>query len=135
MQMHILLFVTWISNKRLFNNILTSSYIYFTFQLYCLNSYNWPFEGNHNTDVALGKNEFDTIVLDCSGWTNALTRAGIATAGTAKSFIRVSHLKRTRHAHQVTVVTLPRLEQDAFEKNLQEENSESIDLWRLSMLE
>ena len=27
--------------------------------VYCLNSYNWPFEGNHNADMALGENEFD----------------------------------------------------------------------------
>jgi len=27
--------------------------------LHYLNSYNWPFEGKHNADMALSENEFD----------------------------------------------------------------------------
>jgi len=30
-----------------------------------LNSYNWPFEGKHNADMALSENEFDNL-LQCS---------------------------------------------------------------------
>ena len=41
-------------------------------------------------------------LLDGSGWTNVLTQAGIATPGTADSFLKGAHVKRTRHAHQVT---------------------------------
>ena len=44
--------------------------------------------------------------LASSGWTIALTDAGIATAGTADSFLNASHLTRTRRAHQLTCVTL-----------------------------
>ena len=32
--------------------------------LCCLNSYNWPFEGNHNADMALSENEFDTPAVE-----------------------------------------------------------------------
>ena len=41
-------------------------------------------------------------LLDGSGWTNVLTQAGIATPWTADSFLKGAHVKRTRHAHQVT---------------------------------
>ena len=37
-----------------------------------------------------------------SGWTNVLTQAGIATPGTADSFLKGAHVIRTRHAHHVT---------------------------------
>ena len=41
-------------------------------------------------------------LLDGSGWTNVLIQAGIATPGTADSFLMGAHVKRTRHAHQIT---------------------------------
>ena len=40
--------------------------------------------------------------LQGSGWVQALAQAKIATAGTAESFLRASHVLRTRRAHQVT---------------------------------
>jgi len=52
--------------------------------------------------------------LEESGWTSALMQAGIATTGTADSFLKVSHLTRTRHAHQVTALALAKLQEDAF---------------------
>ncbi len=45
-------------------------------------------------------------LLDGSGWTGALTQANIATSGTADSYLKVSHLTHTRHAHQVTAAAL-----------------------------
>ena len=36
--------------------------------------------------------------LACSGWTTALADAGVATSGTADSFLKSSHVTRTRHA-------------------------------------
>ena len=45
-------------------------------------------------------------LLDGSGWTSALMQANIATSGTADSYLKVSHLTRTRHAHQVTAAAL-----------------------------
>ena len=44
--------------------------------------------------------------LESSGWTAALTEAHIASSGTADSFLKVTHLTRTRHAHQVTALSL-----------------------------
>jgi hypothetical protein len=41
-------------------------------------------------------------LLDSSGWTGALVQAGVATAGTADSFLKAAHVTRTRRAHQVT---------------------------------
>lgn len=45
-------------------------------------------------------------LLDCSGWVGALTQANVASAGTADSYLKVSHVTRTRHAHQVTASSL-----------------------------
>ena len=44
--------------------------------------------------------------LEDSGWVNAVVEANIATAGVAKSILKASNVKRTRHAHHVTVSTL-----------------------------
>ena len=54
-------------------------------------------------------------LLDSSGWTTALCEAGIATTGTADSFLKASHLTRTRHSHQVTVLALSKLQHEAWE--------------------
>lgn len=43
--------------------------------------------------------------LEDSGWVEALTQAKVASAGTAKCFLKASHVTRTRHAHQVTAST------------------------------
>ena len=51
--------------------------------------------------------------LKASRLTNALTEAAIAFSGTTDSFLKVSHLTRTRHAHQVTVLALAKLQDDA----------------------
>ena len=51
--------------------------------------------------------------LDQCGWTTALCEAGIATAGVADSFLKVSHLTRTRRSHQITALVLSMLQQDA----------------------
>ena len=52
--------------------------------------------------------------LASSGWTIALTDAGIATVGTADSFLKTSHLTRTRRAHQLTCVALHILQQKSY---------------------
>ena len=44
--------------------------------------------------------------LEDSGWTSALVQANIASSGTADSFLKASHMSRTRHAHQVTACAL-----------------------------
>ena len=44
--------------------------------------------------------------LEESGWTSALVEPDIASLGTADSFLKASHLTRTRHAYQVTASSL-----------------------------
>ena len=44
--------------------------------------------------------------LEDSGWTNALVQAEVTTPGTADSFLKASHVSRTRHAHQLTASAL-----------------------------
>ena len=52
-------------------------------------------------------------LLQESGWTAVLSEAGIASTGTADSFLVSSHLTRTRHAHQISVLSLAKLQKDA----------------------
>ena len=54
-------------------------------------------------------------LLDGSGWTHALAQADIATPGTAESFLKASHVTRTRHAHQVTASALSILLHKAYD--------------------
>ena len=53
---------------------------------------------------------------DC-GWTNVWVQADIARAGTANSFINVSHVTKTHHAHQVTAASLYALIQKAYDED------------------
>lgn len=73
--------------------------------------------------------------LEGSGWTSELVEAGIASSGTADSFLRAPHLTRTRHAHQVTALALNKLQQDAFDcsdhRNAEEGAKEA---WRQDMI-
>jgi len=52
--------------------------------------------------------------LESSGWTAALTQAGIASSGTADSFLKASHLTKTRYAHQVSAAALAKLQEEAY---------------------
>ena len=55
--------------------------------------------------------------LEESGWTKALVQASIATTGTAESFIKVSHVTKTRHTHQITAASLWNLLQQAYDQS------------------
>ena len=44
--------------------------------------------------------------LEDSSWVEALVQAKVASAGTAESFLKATHVTRTRHAHQVTASCL-----------------------------
>jgi len=70
-------------------------------------------------------------MLEDSGWTSALTESEVASSGTADSFLRVVHLTRTRHAHQVTLLALHKLQKEAY---LQSGSSGSEVEWRKEML-
>ncbi len=69
-------------------------------------------------------------VLEASGWTAALAEAEIASSGVAYSFLRVTHLMRTRHAHEVTVLALQKLQQEA---HLQSKSNASFPKWKSDM--
>lgn len=55
--------------------------------------------------------------LEGSGWTQVLEAAGVASAGTAASFITADHIMRTRRAHQVTICALNALLENAFKNS------------------
>ena len=66
-----------------------------------------------------------------SGWNIALNEAGIqAAADTADGFLNANHLTSTRHAHQVTVAALSKLQHVAFSLANTEENFEA---WKVIM--
>lgn len=76
-------------------------------------------------------------LLDNSGWVDILTQSGIATCGSAESFIKVSHIKRTRNAHEITASVLNMLESAAYERYIEGENvieSMSIEAWRIERM-
>ena len=54
--------------------------------------------------------------LEGSGWTSALVQANVASPGTADSFLKATHVSRTRHAHQVTASTLNILMYNAYQE-------------------
>ena len=65
-----------------------------------------------------------------SGWTEALPEADVATSGAAESFLKLSHITRTRHAHQVTALALSKLQQDVFALS----DNKDFEAWRLKMI-
>ena len=101
----------------------------------------WSWPGTHGEDMLLvmfgglhlemGMWNMLGDYLACSGWTTALTDAGIATSGTAGSFLKSSHLTRTRHAHQTTCVALHELQKQAF---VFLADGESFEQWRKDMV-
>ncbi|KAI8503415.1 hypothetical protein Bbelb_192360 [Branchiostoma belcheri] len=54
--------------------------------------------------------------LEGSGWVEAIQEAKLATSGTAESFLKASHITRTRHAHQVTACVLYLLLRKAYDE-------------------
>ena len=84
--------------------------------------------GGLHTEMALWSTLGD--ILEESGWTSAIAEAEIATPGVADSFLRVVHLARTRHAHQVTALTLQKLQQQAY---LQSGSEISFPVWKRQM--
>ena len=103
----------------------------------------WPAtHGENRHAVMLGGIHIEMAVwstlgdyLEDSGWTAALTQAGIASSGTADSFLRAAHLTRTRHGHQVCALALLKLQQDAFLSSETLHDEENIEAWRQKMVE
>ena len=87
--------------------------------------------GGLHTEMALWSTLGD--VLDGSGWTTALTQAEVASSGTADSYLKAAHLTRTRHAHQVTLLTLHILQKEAFMLSEGPKDNASAMAWRNDM--
>ena len=87
------------------------------------------------TGLHIEMNAFKILgnMLDSSGWTGALTQGNIASSGTADSYLKVSHVARTRHAHQVTASSLHILLHKAYTDYVSnqdsEENVKTIEVW------
>ena len=62
--------------------------------------------------------------LDGSGWVQTLVQAEITTPGTAESFLRASHVTRTRRAHQVTAAALHILQHRAYDHYCKREDND-----------
>ena len=103
--------------------------------------WNWP--GTHGEDkfvVMFGGLHIEMAalkaignLLDGSGWGSALVQAGVATPGTADSFCRVTHVTRTRRAHQITAGSLFVLLEKAYSQYLvslsDDQNPLSLEEW------
>ncbi|KAJ3591985.1 hypothetical protein NHX12_007115 [Muraenolepis orangiensis] len=87
--------------------------------------------GGLHIEMAMWKTYGD--YLEASGWTTALTKAGIASSGTVDSFLKASHLTRTRHAHQVSALALAKLQQDAF-LDMVTDDEKTKEAWRQDMI-
>ena len=54
-------------------------------------------------------------LLEDSGWTSAIVEAGLASSGTAESFLTASSVTKTRQTHQITACNLYKLMRGAYE--------------------
>ena len=74
-------------------------------------------------------------LLASSAWTDALTDAAIATVGTADSFLKCTHITRTRHAHQLTALALSVLQKTVYD-SIRGDSSleEPFEEWRFKMI-
>ena len=73
--------------------------------------------------------------LEGSGWIEALTEAGVASSGKAQSFLKASHLTRTRRAHQVTLLALAKLQHEAWQAFISLETKYDLQEPNISVLE
>ena len=88
--------------------------------------------GGLHTEMALWNVLGD--LLEGSGWTSALSEAEVYSARTAQSMLNAAHLTRTRHAHQLTLLTLHILQREAFLSCIGSEHEETAEAWRLQMI-
>ena len=103
----------------------------------------WHFPANHGEGqyvAMLGGLHTGTALwnvlgdlLEGSGWTSALSETEVSSAGTAQSMLNAAHLARTRHAHQVTLLTLNILQGEAFLSCIGSEHKETAEAWRLQV--
>ena len=85
----------------------------------------WSWPSSHGEDryvVMFGGLHIEMValkmlgdLLEDSGWTGALVQAGITTSGLADSFLKATHVTRSRRAHQVTASSLYLLMKKAYD--------------------
>ena len=76
--------------------------------------WNWPANyGEKHFIIILGGLHIEMAAqnvigdwLEDSGWVEALVKSKVASAGTADSFLKATHITKTRHAHEVTASSL-----------------------------
>ena len=66
--------------------------------------------------------------LASSGWTNTLTDAGIAMAGTSDNILKTSHPTRTPRAHQLTCASFSKKSTNLL--YIDDNNRSSFEAWR-----
>ena len=81
------------------------------------------FGGLHIEMAAL--RSIGTLLHD-SGWTGAIVEAGVASSGTAESFLSVSSVTRSRQMHQVTACCLYMLRKEAYTYYAREEGQTAL---------
>jgi hypothetical protein len=69
-------------------------------------------------------------LLEGSGWITILTEAEVGSSGISQSFLKASHLTRTRYAHQVTLLSLYTLLMEAYAKF---DQSVPFEIWKERM--
>ena len=95
--------------------------------------WSWPASYGEDWFVVMFSGLHIGDLLESSGWTGALIQASLTTPGTADSFLKASHVTRTRRAHQITDCSLYLLQQKAYTeycKGVEEEcNKMSLEDW------
>ena len=88
----------------------------------------WPDYGEDKLIITFGGLHIEMAalrslrsLLENSGWTDAIAEAGVASSGTAKSFLTVSSVTRTSVAHHITVCSLYKLMKEAYRVYCSEE--------------
>ena len=80
----------------------------------------WQFPdtlGEDNLVVIMGENKMHLMIGKLqhdTGWDIILSQAEVLTSGRAQSTLDEHHIKRTRYAHQVSLVALYMLKQSAY---------------------
>lgn len=87
--------------------------------------------GGLHIEIALWNTLGD--LLYGSGWTTALCEAGVASSGTADSFLKAAHLTKTRHAHQVTFLAFSQLQEKAYLCHT-DNNDVPFEIWKENMI-
>lgn len=107
----------------------------------------WRFPNSHGENkvlVMMGGLHIEMMIINLlgkwllkSGWTETLANAGVASVGVAETCLTSSHVKRARYAHEVTIVALNILQEEAYKKyceGLPEQYKEEKAEWKKRMI-